>query len=240
MSLFLIKQLSKRYGRRQVVAGVEMEIEAGEIVGLLGANGAGKSTTFRMAIGIVKPDSGEIHFAGQNVTNLPMHQRARLGMGYLAQEPTIFAHLSVEDNIKIVLEHHYPKAEHQQRLEALLKELSIEHLRKSLAGSLSGGERRRLEITRSLVVEPKLLFFDEPFAGVDPKNRADIRQITEEIRARGISVLITDHHAEAILGMVDRLYVMESGSILASGTPEEIVANEEVRRGYLGDDFKLN
>lgn len=239
MSLFHTKQLSKRYGRRQVVAGVEMAIGSGEIVGLLGANGAGKSTTFRMSIGIVKPDSGEIHFAGQNVTKMPMHQRARLGMGYLAQEPTVFAHLSVADNIKIILEHHYPKSEHQDRLSALLKELSIEHLRDSLAGSLSGGERRRLEITRSLVVEPKLLFFDEPFAGVDPKNRADIRQITEEIRSRGISVLITDHHAEAILSMVDRLYVMESGSILATGTPEEIVANEEVRRGYLGDDFTL-
>ena len=239
MSLLQIDQLSKRYGGRQVVSGVSMTIEAGEIVGLLGANGAGKSTTFRMSVGIVKPDSGSISFEGTEISRMPMHKRAQLGMGYLAQEPTIFAHLSVADNIKIVLEHHYPKSEHKDRLERLLKELSIGHLRDSKAGSLSGGERRRLEITRSLVVEPKVVFFDEPFAGVDPKNRSDIQNITEEIRGRGISVLITDHHAEAILRMVDRLYVMENGSILASGTPEEIVANDDVRRGYLGDDFEL-
>lgn len=239
MNLFNIHQLSKRYGSRQVVSGVSMEVASGEIVGLLGANGAGKSTTFRMSLGIVKPDTGSISFNGQDITRTPMHKRARLGIGYLAQEPTIFAHLTVAENILIVLQEYYPKAEHEQRLLSLMNELSIAHLRDSLAGSLSGGERRRLEITRSLVVEPKLLFFDEPFAGVDPKNRADIRGVTEEIRSRGISVLITDHHAEAILNMVDRLYVMENGSILAAGTPEEIVNNDDVRRGYLGDDFKL-
>ena len=239
MNLFKIHQLSKRYGSRQVVSGVSMDVNPGEIVGLLGANGAGKSTTFRMSLGIVKPDTGSISFNGQDITRMPMHKRARLGIGYLAQEPTIFAHLSVADNILIVLQQYYPKAEHEQRLLSLMGELSITHLRDSLAGSLSGGERRRLEITRSLVVEPKLLFFDEPFAGVDPKNRSDIRTVTEEIRSRGISVLITDHHAEAILNMVDRLYVMENGSILAAGTPDEIVNNDDVRRGYLGDDFTL-
>ncbi len=239
MNLFKIDRLSKTYGKRQVVSGVSMQVDEGEIVGLLGANGAGKSTTFRMALGIVSPDTGSISFQGVDITKLPMHKRARLGIGYLAQEPTIFAQLSVAENIQIILQQYYPKGEHEDRLKKLMDELSIGHLRDNLAGSLSGGERRRLEITRSLVVEPKILFFDEPFAGVDPKNRADIRAVTEEIRSRGISVLITDHHAEAILNMVDRLYVMENGSILAEGTPTEIVNNDEVRRGYLGDDFKL-
>ncbi|NRA36929.1 MAG: LPS export ABC transporter ATP-binding protein [Planctomycetes bacterium] len=239
MTLLKIDKLSKRFGRRQVVSGVSMEVNEGEIVGLLGANGAGKSTSFRMALGIISSDSGQISFLGKDVTHMPMHKRARLGMGYLAQEPTVFAQLTVADNIRIVLQQYYPKSEHQQRLQSLLDELSLAHLSDSLAGSLSGGERRRLEITRSLVVEPKILFFDEPFAGVDPKNRADIRQVTESLRERGISVLITDHHAEAILNMVDRLYVMDSGNILATGTPQEIIANEEVRKGYLGDDFTL-
>lgn len=239
MTLLKVSKLSKRFAGRQVVSGVSMEVGTGEIVGLLGANGAGKSTTFRMVLGIISAESGEIIFNGQNITSLPMHKRARLGMGYLAQEPTVFSQLSVADNIRIVLQQYYKKAEQGQRLDALLEELSLSHLRDNLAGSLSGGERRRLEITRSLAVEPKILFFDEPFAGVDPKNRADIRQVTEELRSRGISVLITDHHAEAILNMVDRLYVMDSGSILASGTPQEIIDNEEVRRGYLGEDFRL-
>lgn len=239
MTLLKIDQLCKRYAKRQVVSNVTMLVEPGEIVGLLGANGAGKSTTFRMALGIVRPDKGRILFQDKDITTMPMHRRARLGLGYLAQEPTVFANLTVAENILLVLQQYYPRSEHEQRLQALLNELSIGHLRDSLAGSLSGGERRRLEITRSLVVEPRVLFFDEPFAGVDPKNRSDIRDITEEIRSRGISVLITDHHAEAILRMVDRLYVMENGTILASGTPEEIVANQAVRQGYLGDDFEL-
>ncbi len=239
MSLLAVEGLSKRFGQRQVVSGVDVAIEPGEIVGLLGANGAGKTTTFRMMVGLLRPDGGSIRFAGQEVAKLPMYARARLGMGYLAQEPTVFGQLSVADNIRIVLEQHYPKAEHAERLEHLLAELDLARLRDSLAGSLSGGERRRLEITRSLVVEPKLLFFDEPFAGVDPKSRADIRGISYELRRRGISVLITDHHAEAILGMVERLYVMESGCIIATGTPEEIVANPRVRSAYLGEDFVL-
>lgn len=239
MPLLLADSLSKRFGGRQVVSGVTMAVEPGETVGLLGANGAGKTTTFRMVIGLLKPDSGAIRLAGRDITGLPMHARARLGMGYLAQEPTVFTTLSVADNLRIVIEQHHPRAERETRLERLLGELGLGHLRDSMAGSLSGGERRRLEITRALVVEPKLLFFDEPFAGVDPKSRADIAGITRELKRRGISVLITDHHAEAILGMVDRLYVMESGNILAHGTPEEIVANPEVRRAYLGQDFEL-
>jgi lipopolysaccharide export system ATP-binding protein len=239
MTLFHVDNLNKQFSRRPVVQGVSLQVEPGEIVGLLGANGAGKSTTFRMIIGLLKPDAGRIRFQDRDITAWPMYRRARLGLGYLAQEPTVFAGLSVADNIRMVLEHYFPKREHEQRLQALLAELGLGHLRESLAGSLSGGERRRLEITRSLVVEPKLLFFDEPFAGVDPKSRADIRAVTETLRGRGISVFITDHHAEAILGMVDRLYVMNQGVILASGTPQEIVRDEAVREAYLGHDFAL-
>ncbi len=239
MTLFTVAGLSKRFGRRLVVSGVDMRVEPGEIVGLLGANGAGKTTTFRMVLGLLKPESGSIHFRGHDITRMPMHLRARLGMGYLAQEPTVFAQLSVADNVRIVIEQHYPKPEHERRLEELLGELNLRHLAKSMARSLSGGERRRLEITRALVVEPKLLFFDEPFAGVDPRSRSDIVAITQELKRRGVAVLITDHHAEAILGMVDRLYVMDSGTIMAEGTPREIVDNREVRAVYLGDDFQL-
>ncbi|TVR44221.1 MAG: LPS export ABC transporter ATP-binding protein [Planctomycetota bacterium] len=238
-SLLCVQGLVKRFGRRQVVCGVDLEVGSGEIVGLLGANGAGKSTTFRMLVGLLAPDAGMIRFAGEEITSLPMFLRARRGMGYLAQEPTIFAHLSVADNIRMVLEHHCPRREREARLDALLAELRLTSLRDAIAGRCSGGERRRLEITRALVVDPKLLFFDEPFAGVDPKSRDDIRAISQELKQRGISVLITDHNAEAIMQMVDRLYVMESGSILASGTPAEIIANPEVRRAYLGDSFML-
>lgn len=237
--LLSVHGLTKRFGRRTVVSGVHLDVGPGEIVGLLGANGAGKSTTFRMMVGILRPDAGQIHFRGRDITRLPMYQRARLGIGYLAQEPTIFAQLSVADNIRMVLEHHCPRGERAARLESLLAELNLSHLRDNKAGSCSGGERRRLEITRALVVQPRLLFFDEPFAGVDPKSRDDIRGISHELKSRGISVLITDHNAEAILQMVDRLFVMESGNILASGTPEEVVANPEVRRAYLGESFVL-
>jgi lipopolysaccharide export system ATP-binding protein len=192
-----------------------------------------------MVLGLLKPESGTIHFRGRDITRMPMHLRARLGMGYLAQEPTVFAQLTVADNVRIVIEQHYPKSEHDHRLETLLGELNLRHLSKSLARSLSGGERRRLEITRALVVEPKLLFFDEPFAGVDPRSRSDIVSITKELKRRGVAVLITDHHAEAILGMVDRLYVMDSGTIMAEGTPQQIVDNADVRAVYLGDEFRL-
>lgn len=239
MSLFSVTGLSKRFGRRQVVSGVNLQVAPGEVVGLLGANGAGKSTTFRMVVGLLKPEAGTIMFRDRDITKLAMDARARLGMGYLAQEPTVFAQLSVADNVRIVIEQHYPKAEHETRLASLLAELHLTHLAKSLARSLSGGERRRLEITRALVVEPKLLFFDEPFAGVDPRSRSDITGVTAELKRRGVAVLITDHHAEAILGMVDRLYVMDAGTIMAEGTPREIVDNADVRRAYLGEDFTL-
>ena len=192
-----------------------------------------------MVVGLLKPEAATIIFRDRDITTLPMDARARLGMGYLAQEPTVFAQLSVADNVRIVLEQHYPKAEQDTRLASLLEELHLTHLAKNLARSLSGGERRRLEITRALVVEPKLLFFDEPFAGVDPRSRSDITGVTAELKRRGVAVLITDHHAEAILGMVDRLYVMDAGTIMAEGTPQQIVDNADVRRAYLGDDFTL-
>ena len=237
MSLFTVAGLSKSFGARQVVSGFGLRVEAGEVVGLLGANGAGKSTTFRMIVGLHTADAGSIEFNGKDITHLPMHERARLGLGYLAQEPTIFAGLTVADNIRIILEEYHPKAEIAQRLDSLLAELGLSHLRESKASGLSGGERRRLEITRSLVVEPKLLFFDEPFAGVDPRSRGDIGAIINTLKARGVAVLITDHHAETILSLVDRLYVMKAGSNFAEGTPREVVADPAVRREYLGEDF---
>lgn len=237
--LFAVNGLTKRFGARTVVSGFSMQVAAGEVVGLLGANGAGKSTTFRMVVGLYHPDGGTIRFAGQDITPLAMYQRARCGLGYLAQEPTVFAQLSVADNVRIILEQHYPRGEVPGRLDALLGELGLTHLRDQLAGRCSGGERRRLEITRALVVQPKLLFFDEPFAGVDPKSRGDIVAIIRALQARGVAVLITDHHAETILRLVDRLYVMKEGGNFAEGTPAEIVANPAVRQAYLGEDFVL-
>ena len=235
--MFAVNGLSKSFGSRQVVSGFSLRVEPGEVVGLLGANGAGKSTTFRMIVGLHTIDAGTIEFLGKDLTHLPMHQRARMGLGYLAQEPTVFASLTVADNIRIILEEYHPKAEIPARLDALLAELGLSHLRESKASGLSGGERRRLEITRSLVVEPKLLFFDEPFAGVDPRSRGDIGKIIDTLKRRGVAVLITDHHAETILSIVDRLYVMKAGSNFAEGTPAEVVADPAVRREYLGEDF---
>ncbi len=235
--MFAVRGLSKSFGARQVVSGFNLQVAAGEVVGLLGANGAGKSTTFRMIVGLHTADAGTIEFLGRDITRLPMHERSRLGLGYLAQEPTIFASLTVADNIRIILEEYVKPAEVPGRLDRLLGELGLAHLRDSKASGLSGGERRRLEITRSLVVEPKLLFFDEPFAGVDPKSRGDIGMIIDTLKKRGVAVLITDHHAETILSLVDRLYVMKAGSNFAEGTPSEIVANQAVRHEYLGEDF---
>ena len=235
--MFAVTGLSKSFGSRQVVAGFNLRVAPGEVVGLLGANGAGKSTTFRMIVGLHAADAGSIEFLGRDITRLPMHERARMGLGYLAQEPTIFASLTVAENIRIILEEYFPRAEVPRRLDGLLGELGLAHLRDSRASGLSGGERRRLEITRALVVEPKLLFFDEPFAGVDPKSRGDISLIINTLKGRGVAVLITDHHAETILSLVDRLYVMKAGSNFAEGTPREVVADPEVRREYLGEDF---
>ena len=224
---------------KTALRGVDLVIPRGSMFGLLGPNGAGKTTCFYMITGLIPADSGSIWLDGENITAQPMYQRARMGLGYLAQEASIFRGMTVEQNVKAVVELRETGKGIDVETTRLLEELHIDHLRHAPAQGLSGGERRRLEITRALVVEPKLLFFDEPFAGVDPKSRNDITAITRELKRRGISVLITDHHAEAILGMVDRLYVMDTGNILAHGTPAEIVANTEVRRAYLGDHFKL-
>jgi lipopolysaccharide export system ATP-binding protein len=239
MAFLSVSDLIKRYGRRQVVKGVSLEVNRGEVVGLLGANGAGKSTTFKMVVGLVPPDAGSITIEDRDVTRWPMYRRCQHGLGYLAQEPTIFAQATVEQNLDLIIEAHYPRRQRVKVRESLLDELGLKRLRASRAGALSGGERRRLEITRALVTQPQVLFFDEPFAGVDPKSRGDIAGITDDLKARGLGVLITDHHAEAILSMVDRLYVMESGTIIAAGTPREIVADERVRTAYLGRDFQL-
>ncbi|GDY12455.1 hypothetical protein LBMAG53_13330 [Planctomycetota bacterium] len=237
--LFSVEGLSKRFGSRTVVNRVDLHVDAGELIGLLGANGAGKSTTFRMIVGLYGADAGRIQLEQRDITHLPMHARARLGLGYLAQEPTIFAALSVADNVRIVLEQHYPRREHAGRLDRLLDELGLGHLRDNRAGRLSGGERRRLEIARALAVEPKLLFFDEPLAAIDPKSRADIAETIRSLRRRGVSVLITDHNAHEVLRLVDRLYVMHAGEVIAAGTPAQVIADPVARDRYLGNDFSL-
>jgi len=227
--------LSKSFGRRAVVDDVSLEVHQGEIVGLLGPNGAGKTTTFYLITGMVNPDAGRITLDGRNLTRAPMFRRARAGIGYLAQEPSIFRRLTVEQNVLAVLETlGLPRAERRSRLEELLRELGIEHLRRHKAYSLSGGERRRLEITRALVTGPRFMLLDEPFAGVDPIAVHDIQTIVASLRDRGIGVLITDHNVEQTLEIVDRAYIMYEGRVQASGTVRELVFNERVAELYLG------
>ncbi len=227
--------LSKVYRRRRVVNDVALRLQQGEIVGLLGPNGAGKTTTFYMIVGLVQPLSGRILLDGADITSMPMYQRARRGIGYLSQEPSIFRKLSVEDNIVAILETlDLSKDERAERLEQLLDELSIEHLRDSKAYQLSGGERRRLEITRALVTQPKFMMLDEPFAGVDPIAVHDIQTIVANLRTRGIGVLISDHNVEQTLDIVDRAYIMFDGKVIVSGTVQELVFDEKVAESYLG------
>jgi len=227
--------LVKIYRKRRVVADVNLEVAQGEIVGLLGPNGAGKTTTFYMMVGLIGPDAGRVFLDEDELTRTPMYQRARAGIGYLAQEPSIFRKLTVEQNIMAILETMpLPRAEKRARLERLLDELGIKHLRKAKAYSLSGGERRRLEITRALVSDPKFMLLDEPFAGVDPIAVHDIQQIVAELRHRGIGVIITDHNVEQTLDIVDRAYIMYDGKVRVSGTVEELVWNEEVAEIYFG------
>ncbi len=238
--------LQKRYGTRKVVKDVSLSVGAGEVVGLLGPNGAGKTTTFYMVVGLVRADGGVIRIDGQDVHGLPIHQRARLGLSYLPQEASIFRKLTVEENIRAVLElqrgadgRPLASAEIGRRLESLLEELSIEKLRHSPAPSLSGGERRRLEIARALATEPRFILLDEPFAGVDPIAVMEIQRIIAYLRSRGIGVLITDHNVRETLGICDRAYIISEGSVLAEGTPADIVDNPQVRKVYLGEHFRM-
>jgi lipopolysaccharide export system ATP-binding protein len=233
--------LTKSYGGRTVVRGVDLEVAAGEIVGLLGPNGAGKTTTFYMAVGLVAPDSGRVTLDGTDVTRDPMYVRARKGIGYLPQEPSIFRGLTVEQNVMAILETlGIDAGERRTRLAALLAELHLTRLAKAQAYTLSGGERRRVEITRALVISPKVILLDEPFAGIDPIAVGDIQQIIFHLRERGIGVLITDHNVRETMRITDRAYIVHDGVIFRSGTPQALAADEEVRRIYLGADFRLD
>ncbi|MCB0518065.1 MAG: LPS export ABC transporter ATP-binding protein [Lewinellaceae bacterium] len=232
--------LVKRYGDRTVARQVSLEVNQGEIVGLLGPNGAGKTTTFYMVVGFIKPNEGDVFLADENITDLPMYKRARLGIGYLPQEPSIFRKLSVEDNLKAVLEMMpIPKAEQALRLESLIEEFGLDKVRKNNGDTLSGGERRRTEIARALASNPKFILLDEPFAGIDPIAVEDIQTIVFKLKAKNIGILITDHNVQETLSITDRAYLMYDGSILKTGTAEELAADEQVRRLYLGMNFVL-
>ncbi|GAA4170209.1 LPS export ABC transporter ATP-binding protein [Shinella granuli] len=236
----IARGLTKSYRDRCVVNGVSLVVRRGEAVGLLGPNGAGKTTCFYMITGLVPVDVGSIEINGNDVTTMPMYRRARLGVGYLPQEASIFRGLTVEENIRAVLEvHDKDKARREQKLDSLLAEFSISHLRKSPAIALSGGERRRLEIARALATDPTFMLLDEPFAGVDPISVADIQALVRHLTSRGIGVLITDHNVRETLGLIDRAYIIHAGEVLTHGRANDIVANPDVRRLYLGDNFSL-
>jgi lipopolysaccharide export system ATP-binding protein len=232
--------LVKSYKKRQVVKGISIELSSGETVGLLGPNGAGKTTLFYMLVGLVKADSGDILFNDTNITPLAMHKRARLGLGYLPQEASIFRKLSTAENILAVLElrKELNSKQRQEKLEELLNEFHITHIRDSLGISLSGGERRRVEIARALALEPKFILLDEPFAGIDPISVIDIKNIINQLTAKGIGILITDHNVRETLDICERGYIVNEGTILCSGTPAEILQNQQVKNVYLGENFK--
>ena len=239
-TLLATDKLAKEYRGRRVVNGVSVNIAAGEIVGLLGPNGAGKTTTFNMVVGVVKPDEGQVSFQEHDITGLPMHKRARLGIGYLTQEPSVFRKLSVEENILAILETcKISRAERDVRLKYLLEELDLTPIRKSMAYQLSGGEKRRLEITRALVTSPKLLLLDEPFSGIDPIAVYEVQKIVRRLKDRGLGILITDHNVRETLDVIDRAYIIHDGVVLTEGTAADIVDNEDVRRVYLGERFSL-
>lgn len=233
-------QLMKSYGGRKAVNGLSFEVFQGEIVGLLGPNGAGKTTAFYMTVGLIKPDGGQVIFNGQDVTKDPIHKRAAMGMGYLAQEPSVFRGLTVEENILCILESlPLRRAERKRRLEELLNELHLTTLAKKKAQSLSGGERRRLEITRALVSRPSFLLLDEPFANIDPISVNEVKFLIQHLAAKNISILITDHNAREIFSVVHRSYLVSEGKVMLSGSVEELVNDVEARRVYLGQDFKM-
>ncbi|HIA86576.1 MAG TPA: LPS export ABC transporter ATP-binding protein [Candidatus Marinimicrobia bacterium] len=236
-----VSDLKKRYGKKIVVNGVNLELKKGEIVGLLGPNGAGKTTTFYMITGMIQPNKGRIYLGEEDITDLPMYKRARKGIGYLAQEPSIFSKLTVEDNLRLVLEMtNLPKTVQKEKLEKILEDLSITAIRKSKGYNLSGGERRRVEISRALVIDPDFILLDEPFAGIDPIAVEDIQGIIHSLKKRGIGVLITDHNVRETLSVTDRAYLLYDGSILMSGTAASLADDPEARKLYLGEKFKLN
>ncbi|MGR3712425.1 MAG: LPS export ABC transporter ATP-binding protein [Shimia sp.] len=236
-----VESLRKAYRKRVVIRDFSMELNRGEVVALLGPNGSGKTTTFYAVAGLLQPEGGRVVIDGLDATTLPMYRRAKLGIGYLPQEMSIFRGLSVEDNITAILDiTQKDRHKRRERLEELLSEFSIEHLRRAPALALSGGERRRVEIARCLAADPKYLLLDEPFAGVDPISVGDIRHLVADLKKRGIGVLITDHNVRETLEIVDRAYILHDGKVLMSGTPEEVVENENVRRVYLGDNFRIS
>jgi lipopolysaccharide export system ATP-binding protein len=240
MSVLRATHLAKSYKRRQVISDLSVEVESGQIVGLLGPNGAGKTTAFYMIVGLVPPDAGVVTIDDRDITHLAMHQRAQAGIGYLPQEASVFRKLSVEDNVLAILEtRDLDETARQERLEQILAELRIAHVRKSMGMALSGGERRRVEIARALAAEPRFVLLDEPFAGVDPLSVIDIQRIMTELTAKGIGVLITDHNVRETLGVCERAYIVSGGTVIASGTSEEILANPQVREVYLGQSFRM-
>lgn len=241
MSQLAAHGLTKRYRGRSVVNGVSLHLEAGEVVGLLGPNGAGKTTCFYMMAGLINPDAGQVQIGTHDVTDRPMHARARLGLGYLAQEPSIFRRLSVEENVLAILETRpeLNRSDRREMCEQLLREFGFSQLAKNPSVSLSGGERRRLEIARALAVEPRFMLLDEPFAGVDPISVVDIQRIIRHLSERGIGILITDHNVRETLGICSRAYILAEGAVLTQGTPDEILDNPEVRSVYLGENFRL-
>lgn len=241
MSELLVRDLAKRYRQRDILTGISLEVSSGEVVGLLGPNGAGKTTCFYMIVGLVRADGGRIELDGRDLTPLPMHARARLGVGYLPQEASVFRKMTVADNIRAVLEtrRDLDRAGRRKWLEELLGELQITHIRDSVGISLSGGERRRVEIARALAVEPRFMLLDEPFAGVDPISVIEIQRIVSHLAGRGIGVLITDHNVRETLGICERAYILSDGGVIASGGADAILADERVRQVYLGENFTL-
>lgn len=241
MSKLIVHNLNKSYKQKTVVHDVSLEVRSGEVVGLLGPNGAGKTTSFYMIVGLVPADQGTIELDGADITHAPIHKRGQLGLGYLAQEPSVFKRLSVQDNVLAILETRTdldPK-QRQDRCEDLLHDLNIGHLSESLAMSLSGGERRRLEIARALAVSPRFILLDEPFAGVDPISVVDIQKIISQLADKDIGILITDHNVRETLGICDRAYIISQGNVIAQGDTESILANDDVRNVYLGENFRL-
>ncbi len=240
MAVLEVQGVVKEYGGRRVVDGVSLRVETGSIIGMLGPNGAGKTTSFYTIAGFIQPIAGQVLLDGKEITKLPIHKRALLGISYLAQDPSVFKKLTVEENVRIILEPlGISKKEITQRTEALMEELKISYLAKNIGHGLSGGERRRVEIMRALSTNPQFILLDEPFAGIDPLSVADLQQIIKELKNKGLGVLISDHNVRETLAVCDFAYIVNQGKILTSGTPEEIIANEQVRTLYLGQDFSM-